>query len=111
MSNFDYIVLSKSELEIRQWEIVFNWDDVERLIEWRKVFTKFLNKSINKIQADLWSLLYIKREAEAYVEINALREVIKSIDKTVIAYKAYLQKIENDKDMLRKAVAAQENQV
>lgn len=108
MSNADYVVVSKSELTIRKGEIIFSGDDVEKLIEWRDVFKKFLNKSINKIQADLGTLLYVKREAEAYAEMNALREAIKWIDKTVDAYKSYLQKIEDDKEALRKAVEAEE---
>lgn len=109
MNNTDYVVISKSELEIRKWEIIFTGDDVEKLIEWKVVFKKFLNKCINKIQADLGNLLYVGKEEEAVKEINTLREAIKSIDKTILAYKAYIQKQEDEKEALRKAVEEEEN--
>ena len=109
MSNADYVVLSKSELDIRKWEIIFTGDDVEKLIEAKTIFIKFLNKCINKIQADLGNLQYVWKEAEAVKEISTLREAIKSIDKTILAYKAYIQKIEDEKEALRKAVEEEEN--
>lgn len=68
-----------------------------------------MNKCINKIQADLGNLLYVGKEEEAVKEINTLREAIKSIDKTILAYKAYIQKQEDEKEALRKAVEEEEN--
>lgn len=70
---------------------------------------------MNKIQADLGNLLYTGREAEAVLELKCLREAIKSIDKTVEAYKAYMTKLQEakekeqiDQEALVKAIAEAE---
>lgn len=96
----EYIVLSKSELKIREWEIVLTWMDVEELLEHEDVYIKLLNKWIHKIQADLWNLLYAGRESEAYIWINTLKEQIKSWKKMRDKYKSHLQQIEKEKEQL-----------
>lgn len=98
MSNSnEYVVLSQSELTIRKGEIMLTGLDVETLMEHQEVFIRFINKGINKIQADLGNFKYVGREAEATIEVNTLRELIKSITKTAGTYKAYIKAQEDKK--------------
>lgn len=94
----EYVVLSKTELDFREWEIILTWLDVEALIEHRELFKKFLMKSIHKIQSDLWMLKYTWREAEAVLQIETIRQLMKSLDKTLETYRSFIDEQEKKKE-------------
>lgn len=86
MSN-EYVIIPKSERQIAKWAIVFTEIDLEKIIENREAFVKFLNKSIHKYKADHWNLQDVGREAETYIAINTIQNLIQSIDSTYTEYK------------------------
>ena len=94
MTSSSYVIMPKNEFEFRKSEIVLTAENVEELIEHKDVFVKFLNKSIHKVQSDLWSLEYIWKESVAVIEITTIREVIKSMDTLIEMYKKHIEELE-----------------
>jgi hypothetical protein len=94
----DYVIISKSEHEIAKDAVVLTGDDLEKIIEHRGSFVKFLTKSIHKYQADHGNFLDVGKEAETYLAINTIKELIKSIDGTYEQYKAYMKEEQERKD-------------
>lgn len=90
MSN-DWVIVPKSEYEIKKWEVIFTAQDMEDIIEKREAFMKFLEKSIHKYQSDHWKLLDIGKEAETYIAIRTIQQLILSIDGTYNEYKRYME--------------------
>lgn len=91
MSN-EYVIVPKSEYEIAKWAIVFTEIDLEKIIENRESFIKFLQKSIHKYKSDHGQLLDVGKEAETYIAINTIQLLIKSLENTYTMYKEMKQK-------------------
>jgi len=94
----DFIIISKSEYDIAKNAIVLTGKDIENIIEHRDSFIKFLTKSVHKYQADHWNLLDVGKEAETYIAIKTLQDLIASIDGTYEQYKAYMKEEQERKD-------------
>lgn len=91
MSN-EYVIVPKSEMDIAEWAIQFTEIDLEKIIENRESFIKFLTKSIHKYQADHWLFLDAGREAETYIAVNTIKWLISSLENTFTMYKELKEK-------------------
>ena len=89
MTMTEYIMVSKDEFKIREWEIFMSPWEIEELLEYSDIFKKYLNKKINEIQAQLWLCKFQWQEAQAYNSINTIKWIIEWLDKTWEAYKKF----------------------
>ena len=85
----EYVIVAKNEYKLKTWEIVLSEKDVQDLIEYQDVFTKFLQKSIHKLQSDLASLEYVGSEQKIYAGIHIIQELIKALEQTIKEWKEF----------------------
>lgn len=89
MTTTEYVMISKSELNIKKNEIFMSAAEVEELIEYGDIFKKYLTKKIHEFQAQLWACKLVGKENEAYVAINTLQWIIEGIDKSWESYRQF----------------------
>ena len=87
-----YVMISEAELKIKEWELFMSEWQVQEVLEYWDTFKVFLKKKIHEIQANLANMKLIWKEQNAYIAINTIEDLIKSIDKTEEAYKEFKEK-------------------
>ena len=86
-------LVSTSELERRDSEIMMTPAMVEELVEYWDTFKIFVKKKIHEIQARLWMWQLKWQEANAYIIINWYIELMESIDETASSLKEYKERL------------------
>jgi len=92
MAKTKYIMISKSELEVREREVFMSEKQVQELIEYGDTFELFLKKKIHEISAKLALRQLVWKEGNAYIAMDTIEELITSIEKTWEAYKEFKEK-------------------
>lgn len=90
-SSSDLILISKAEIDIKNWELFLDVNELEKLIEHRKVFIKFITKTIHKLQAELWMCQHQWKENDVYVTINGYKVLQNAIENTTKSYMEYIK--------------------
>ena len=86
-----YIVIDEKEFKLRDREIQLTSGDVSDLLEYKRVFLKFMDKAIHKIQAQLFGCELQGKENEAYVAIDTIIRIKKDLEKLQWVYNKYLE--------------------
>lgn len=87
----EYVIVSKSELDLKKWAVEFTLIDLERIVEYRESFVKFLDKSIHKLQSDHWLLKDVGKEGETYIAINTIQSLKQSLEWTFEMFKQHIE--------------------
>ena len=85
-----FIFIDENEHKLRENEIKMSAWEVSELVEYNDVIIKWLKKNINRIQTKLALCELQGKEEEAYISINTIKELIKSLEETEKAYKEFL---------------------
>jgi len=88
----EYIVVPKSEYNLKKWEIFLSVDDLDRLLKYRDVFVKFLDKTLFSYQIELCKWTYRGKEEELYRSITTIAEIKESLLWLEKTFKDYLDK-------------------
>jgi len=88
----DYVMLTKNEANLKNKEIIIDGIEAELLLEHRDVFTKFLNKSKFSYQIELSRGSHRWKEENLYTKMEAMDELISTLDNFDKAFKKYLNK-------------------
>ena len=86
-----YIVIDEKEFGLRDKEIQLTSGDVSELLEYKRPFTKFLDKCIHKVQAQLFWCELQGKENEAYVAIDTIIRIKKDLEDLQWVYNKYLE--------------------
>lgn len=93
----DMIIISKSEYELRKWEVEFSPSDMQEIVEYRDVFIKYIDKRIHKYRANLAMLWYkIEDVWKIYIYIEELLALKKTLEESQQEYKKYIKSVETD---------------
>ena len=86
-----YIVIDEKEFELRKWEIQLTAGDVSDLMEYKRVFMKYLDKAVHNIQWQLFRCELQGKENEAYVAIDTILKLKKDLENTQLFYNKFLE--------------------
>lgn len=98
MSNSEFIVVSKSEQELRGMQKNLTTIDAQELIEHSEVFKKFLDKTSNTYRTKLALLEYKWNENFVYLAIELIEELKDYLDNFPTEYKSMLDLKEENAD-------------
>jgi len=87
--NTEYVLISKSEIDLKGAEVKLYSKEVEELIEYQDVFIKFLKKSRLSYQIELCKWTFRWKEEELYRSIKTVDEIINSIKSAEDAFKTH----------------------
>jgi len=93
----EYVIISKSELDIKKWEIFLNEWDIEDLLEYQDVFLKFLTKSQHTLTSQLWMWELKQQESYAYIWIEIIEKLKENLKKLENTYKQFKEDKEKKK--------------
>ena len=88
-----FIFIDENEHKLRENEIRMSAWEVSELVEYNDVIIKWLKKNINRIQTKLALCELQGKEEEAYISINTIKELIKSLEETEKTYKEFLNRV------------------
>lgn len=88
-----YIFIDENEHKLREGEIKMSAGDVSELLEYSDVVIKWLKKNINRIQTKLALCELQGKENEAYISINTIKDLIKSLEETEKSYQDFLNRV------------------
>lgn len=91
-----FIFIDENEHKLRENEIKMSAWEVSELVEYNDVIIKWLKKNINRIQTKLALCELQGKEEEAYISINTIKELIKSLEETEKTYKEFLNSMSTD---------------
>ena len=91
-----FILIDEREHKLRENEIKMSAWEVSELVEYNDVIIKWLKKNINRIQTKLALCELQGKENEAYVSINTIKELIKSLEETEKTYQDFLNRVTTD---------------
>lgn len=92
-----FIFIDENEHKLRENEIKMSAWEVSELVEYNDVIIKWLKKNINRIQTKLALCELQGKENEAYISINTIKELIKSLEETEKTYKEFINSYTTDK--------------
>lgn len=92
-----FILIDEREHKLRENEIKMSAWEVSELVEYNDVIIKWLKKNINRIQTKLALCELQGKEQEAYISINTIKELIKSLEETEKTYKEFINSYTTDK--------------
>ena len=92
-----FILIDEREHKLRENEIRMSAWEVSELVEYNDVIIKWLKKNINRIQTKLALCELQGKEEEAYISINTIKELIKSLEETEKTYKEFINSYTTDK--------------
>lgn len=92
-----FILIDEREHKLRENEIKMSAWEVSELVEYNDVIIKWLKKNINRIQTKLALCELQGQEKEAYISINTIKELIKSLEETEKTYKEFINSYTTDK--------------
>lgn len=88
-----FILIDDREHKLRENEVSMSAGEVSELLEYSDVIIKWLKKNINRIQTKLALCELQGKENEAYVSINTIKELIKSLEETEKSYQDFLNRV------------------
>ena len=91
-----FILIDEREHKLREGEVSMSAGEVSELLEYSDVIIKWLKKNINRIQTKLALCELQGKENEAYVSINTIKELIKSLEETEKTYQDFLNRVTTD---------------
>lgn len=91
-----FILIDENEHKLRENEIKMSAWEVSELLEYSDVIIKWLKKNINRIQTKLALCELQGQEKEAYISINTIKELIKSLEETEKTYQEFLNRVTTD---------------
>ena len=92
-----FIFIDENEHKLRENEIKMSAWEVSELVEYNDVIIKWLKKNINRIQTKLALCELQGKEEEAYISINTIKELIKSLEETEKIYKEFINSMSTDR--------------
>lgn len=98
--------VSQSELEIRQWEVVFNAQDAINLIANKDVLVKFLDKCAHGYISKMALGKYKGKEWDVYAAITVIEEIKKEVDNHEQKYNQYVEAKKKEQEEKEKAEEA-----
>ena len=91
-----FILIDEREHKLRENEIRMSAWEVSELVEYNDVIIKWLKKNINRIQTKLALCELQGKEEEAYISINTIKELIKSLEETEKTYKEFINSMSTE---------------
>jgi len=86
-----YLVIDEKEITLKKWEIFLTAGDVSELLEYKKVFLKFLDKAVHAQQTQLASCTLRWKEEKAYNAIETVIGLKKDLEDLQWVYNKYLE--------------------
>lgn len=96
MIKMGFIFIDEREHKIRENEISMSAWEVSELLEYSDIIIKWLKKNINRIQTKLALCELQGRENEAYISIDTIKNLIKSLEETEKTYQDFLNRVTTD---------------
>ena len=87
-----FILIDDREHKLRENEVSMSAGEVSELLEYSDVVVKWLKKNINRIQTKLALCELQGQEKEAYISINTIKDLIKSLEETEKSYQEFLNR-------------------
>ena len=96
MIKMGFIFIDEREHNRRENEISMSAWEVRELLEYSDIIIKWLKKNINRIQTKLALCELQGRENEAYISIDTIKNLIKSLEETEKTYQDFLNRVTTD---------------